>query len=64
MIEKNDFGIVWLKISKSIFHFNEDVLSVTLTFHLLVQNYCKTEGSIFFEETEKGLEKYSKMGKT
>ena len=25
IVEKNDFGIIWIKLSNEVFHFNEDV---------------------------------------
>ena len=56
MIEKNHFDIVWLKISQSIFPFNEDVF-------IYYTYIAPIRFRFFFEETEKGLEKNSKIGK-
>ena len=64
MIEKNDFGIVWLKISCNIFHFNEDVFICFNYIPPVTSKVLRDRDFDFFEDIEKGLEKYSKMGKT
>ena len=64
VIEKNDFGIVWLKISSNIFHFNEDVFICFSYIPPVTSKVLRDRDFDFFEEIEKGLEKYSKMGKT
>ena len=64
IIEKHDFGIIWIKLSNTLFHFNEDVYICYVYIPPTSSKVRKDKDLEFFEEVEKGLEKYSKMGKT
>ena len=63
IVEKNDFGIIWIKLSNKLFHFNEDVYLCYVYIPPTSSKVLKDKDFDFFEEVEKGLEKYNKMGK-
>ena len=64
VIEKNDIGIIWLKIKNDIFRFDDDVFICFAYIPPVSSKNLQDQDFDFFEEIEKGLEKYNKMGKT
>ena len=64
VVENNNFGIIWLKLDRNLFVPNEDIYIC----HTYIPPVCSkvlNENDIdFFEELEKGIEKYGKLGKT
>ena len=64
VVDKNDCGIIWIELSNELFHFNEDVYLCYVYIPPTSSKVLKDKDFDFFEEIEKGLEKYSKLGKT
>ena len=64
LLKKNDFGIAWLKINNNIIDCDEDVFICFSNIPPVSSKVLQDQNFDFFEEIEKGLEKYSKMGKT
>lgn len=64
VIEKNNFGIIWLKFHHDLFRFNEDVYICHAYIPPASSKVLIDKDFDFFEEIEKGLERFSKMGKT
>ena len=64
IVERNDFGLIWLKLSNELFHFNKDVYLCFVYIPPTSSKVLKDKDFDVFEEVEKGLEKYIKMGKT
>ena len=60
VVEKLDYGIIWLKLDTSLFLFNEDVVCVMFMYHRLLND----RNIDFQEEIEKGIEQHSLLGKT
>ena len=59
VIEKNDHGLIWLKINQSIFKFAEDVYIC----HCYIppsSSKSVSQNFDFFDEIEKGIERYNK----
>ena len=64
IVEKHDFGKMWIKISNELFHFNEDVYLCYIYIPPTNSKVLKDKDINFFDEIEKGLEKFDKLGKT
>lgn len=62
--EKNDFGIIWLKIDHDLFLFDEDIYICHTYIPPICSKVLIDKDFDFFEEIENGIEKFSKVGKT
>ena len=60
----NDYGKIWIKLSDELFQFSEDVYLCYVYIPPTGSKVLKDKDFDFYEEIEKDLEKYSKMGKT
>ena len=64
VIEQNKFGIIWLKIDKTLFKFNEDIYICHTYIPPKSSKVLVDRDFDFFEEIENNIEKYRKNGKT
>ena len=53
VVDKNDCGIIWIKLSNELFHFNEDVCLCYVDIPPTSSKVLKDK-LIFFQEIEKG----------
>ena len=60
VIEQNKFGIIWLKIDKTLFKFNEDIYICHIYIPPKSSKVLVDKDFDFFEEIEKNIEKYRK----
>ena len=64
VIETNNFGIIWIKINHNLLSFNEDLYCCHTYIPPPSSKVLIDKDFDFFEEIEKGIEKFSKLGKT
>ena len=58
VVEQNNFGIIWLKLNGDFFLFNDDIY-ICHTYILQMCSKVLNENDFdFFEELEKGIEKF------
>ena len=63
IVDKHQIGIVWLKICKSVFHFDEDVY-ICCTYIPPRESSILTQGNInIFDLIEHDIERYKSLGK-
>ena len=64
MIERNNFGIIWIRIDNELFKFNEDIY-ICHTYIPPSSSKLLTDRDFdFYEEIEQGIERFKNMGKT
>ena len=64
VIETNNFGIILIKINHNLLSFNEDLYCCHTYIPPPSSKVLIDKDFDFFEEIEKGIEKFSKLGKT
>ena len=62
--EKDNYGIVWLKLDQSLFDFDKNVYLCCTYIPPITSKVLKDKDFDFFEEIEKGIEKYCNLGLT
>jgi len=63
IVEKNQYGVMWIKLSKELFSFNEDVYVCNIYIPPINSKVIPNDQFDFFEELETGIEKYASLGK-
>ena len=63
IVEKNQYGVIWIKLSKELFSFNEDVYVCNIYIPPINSKVIPNDQFDFFEELETGIEKYASLGK-
>ena len=64
VVEQNNLGIIWLKLNGELFPFNEDIYICHTYIPPVCSKVLNENDFDFFEELEKGIEKFGKYGKT
>ena len=63
IVEQNQNGILWIRISKDLFPFNEDVYVCSVYVLPQSSTVLNQIESDFFEQIENDVEKYTSLGK-
>ena len=63
VLEKQQCGIIWIKLSSTLFPFAEDVYLCNLYIPPVLSNVLKTSDIDMYDQIEKGIIKYNNLGK-